>query len=76
MRTFAEQIAGLTRRRARRSEPLRAMLTSVGLTLAGRAGVRLAAKVGFGPAVDEVPVVGPQVIAGDGHVHRCGDVRR
>ncbi len=47
MRTFAEQIAGLTRRRARRSEPLRAMLTSVGLALAGRAGVRLAARVGI-----------------------------
>ncbi len=46
-RTFAEQIAGLTRRRARRSEPLRRMLTSIGLALAGRAGVRLAAKVGI-----------------------------
>jgi transposase len=46
MRTFAEQVAGLTRRRARRSEPLRAMLTSIGMALAGRAGVRLAAKVG------------------------------
>lgn len=29
------------------SEPLRAMLTSIGLALAGRAGVRLAAKVGI-----------------------------
>lgn len=47
MRTFAEQVAGLNRRRARRSEPLRAMLTSIGLALAGRAGVRLAAKVGI-----------------------------
>jgi hypothetical protein len=28
MRTFAEQVAGLTRRRARRSKPLRAMLIS------------------------------------------------
>jgi transposase len=46
IRTFVEQVAGLTRRRARRSEPLRAMLTSIGLALAGRAGVRLAAKVG------------------------------
>jgi hypothetical protein len=43
-RTFVEQVAGLTRRRARRSEPLRSMLTSIGLALAGRAGVRLAAK--------------------------------
>jgi transposase len=47
MRTFAEQVAGLTSRRARRSEPLRMMLTSIGLALAGRAGVRLAAKVGI-----------------------------
>jgi transposase len=46
MRTFVEQVTGLTRRRARRSEPLRTMLTSIGLALAGRAGVRLAAKVG------------------------------
>jgi transposase len=46
-RTFAEQINGLTRRRARRSEPLRVMLTSIGLAVAGRAGVRLATKVGI-----------------------------
>lgn len=47
MRTFAEQVTGLTHRRARRSEPLRTMLTSIGLALAGRAGVRLAAKAGI-----------------------------
>ncbi|GAB1641347.1 hypothetical protein KRMM14A1259_17700 [Krasilnikovia sp. MM14-A1259] len=47
MRTFAEQVTGLTRRRARRSEPLRTMLTSIGLALAGRAAARLAAKVGI-----------------------------
>jgi hypothetical protein len=46
-RTFVEQIAGLTRRRARSSEPLRTTLTSIGLALAGRAGVRLATKVGI-----------------------------
>jgi zinc-finger of transposase IS204/IS1001/IS1096/IS1165 len=39
-RTFAEQVAALTRRRARRSEPLRAMLTSIGLALTGRAVAR------------------------------------
>jgi hypothetical protein len=51
MRPFAEQLARLTRRGSRvagRSEPLRAMLTSIGMALAGRAGVRLAAKVGSG----------------------------
>jgi transposase len=46
-KTFAEQVDGLTRRRSRRSEPLRATLTSIGLALAGRAGVRLAAKIGI-----------------------------
>jgi hypothetical protein len=51
MRTFAEQVAGLTRRRARRSEPLRTMLTSIGIALADRAGVRLAAKAGIRTAV-------------------------
>ncbi|MBB2940475.1 transposase [Actinoplanes lutulentus] len=46
-RTFVEQVDGLTRRRARRSEPLREMLTSIGLALAGRAGTRLASKIGI-----------------------------
>ncbi|MEV6600037.1 transposase family protein [Actinoplanes sp. NPDC051346] len=36
-KTFAEQVEGLTRRRTRRSEPLRMTLTSIGLALAGRA---------------------------------------
>ncbi|WP_433788594.1 hypothetical protein [Actinoplanes sp. CA-252034] len=36
LRTFVEQVSGPTRRRARRSEPLRAMLTSIGRALAGR----------------------------------------
>ena len=77
-RTFAEQVAGLTRRRARRSEPLRTMLTSIGLALASRAGVRLAAKVGIrtsrnsllrlvravpDPAVGSVRVLGVDDIA-------------
>lgn len=46
-RTFVEQVNGLTRRRSRRSEPLRETLTSIGLALAGRAGARLAAKFGM-----------------------------
>jgi transposase len=41
--TFAEQVGGLTSRRARRTPPLARMLTGIGLALAGRAGVRLAA---------------------------------
>ncbi|MEJ3750837.1 hypothetical protein WEI85_47400 [Actinomycetes bacterium KLBMP 9797] len=45
VRTFVEQIPGLTIRRRRRSQPLQGLLHSVGAALAGRAGVRLAAKL-------------------------------
>ena len=41
-RTFAEQVAGLTSRRARRTPPLAGALTGIALALAGRAGSRLA----------------------------------
>jgi transposase len=41
--TFAEQIDGLTTRRARRTPPLARTLTAIALALAGRAGARLAA---------------------------------
>ncbi len=40
--TFAEQVEGLTSRRARRTPPLARMLTMIALALAGRAGARLA----------------------------------
>lgn len=46
-RTFAEQIPGLTARYARRSPLLRRMLESIGLALAGRAGARLAGRLGL-----------------------------
>jgi transposase len=39
--TFAEQVDGLTWRRARRTPPLARMLTGIALALAGRAGARL-----------------------------------
>jgi Transposase len=39
--TFAEQVPGLTSRRARRTRPLARMLTGIALALAGRAGARL-----------------------------------
>jgi transposase len=45
--TFAEQIDGLTRRRARRTPPLARVLTGIALALAGRAGARLAALLGL-----------------------------
>src|SRR6478735_8363668 len=40
--TFVEQIPGLTRRHAQRTDRLRSALAEVGLALAGRAGARLA----------------------------------
>ena len=40
--TFAEQVDGLTSRRARRTPPLAQTLTAIALALAGRAGARLA----------------------------------
>jgi transposase len=46
VRRFAEQVEGLTARHARRSGGLREVLESIGLALAGRAGVRLAARLG------------------------------
>jgi transposase len=42
-KTFAEQVDGLTSRRARRTPPLARALTGIALALAGRAGARLAA---------------------------------
>jgi len=46
--TFVEQVPGLTERHARRSVGLQAALVAVALALAGRAGSRLAAKLGMG----------------------------
>jgi transposase len=46
-KTFAEQVGGLTSRHARRTPPLARALTGIGLALAGRAGVRLAALLGL-----------------------------
>jgi transposase len=47
VRTFAEQVAGLTARYARCTVLLRSMLESIGLALAGRAGTRLATALGL-----------------------------
>jgi hypothetical protein len=44
--TFAEQVAGLTSPHSRFTPLLRGLLTQIGLALAGRAGVRLAAAAG------------------------------
>lgn len=45
--TFAEQVPALTTPHSRYTPVLRGMLTSIGLALAGRAGVRLAAALGM-----------------------------
>jgi transposase len=45
--TFAMQAVGLTSRYCRRSVPLTGMLAGFGLELAGRAGARLAARLGI-----------------------------
>jgi len=42
-----EQVDGLTRRRLRSTDGLRQSFTQIGLALAGRAGVRLAAVLGM-----------------------------
>jgi transposase len=44
---FAEQVEGLTTRYGRRTVPLAEMVTAIGLALAGRAGSRLAARLGL-----------------------------
>ncbi|MEU8820450.1 ISL3 family transposase [Actinoplanes sp. NPDC048796] len=46
VRTFVEQVNGLTRRRVRSTDGLLRMLTAIALALAGRAGTRLAAVLG------------------------------
>ena len=46
--TFVEQVPGLTEPHTRRSSCLRAALVAVGLALAGRAGSRLAFRLGMG----------------------------
>lgn len=45
--TFVEQVAGLTSPHSRFTPLLRGLLTQIGLALAGRAGVRLAAAAGL-----------------------------
>lgn len=47
VRTFAEQVDGLSTRYARRTVPLRRSLENIALALAGRAGARLADRLGL-----------------------------
>jgi hypothetical protein len=47
VKTFVEQVPGLTSRHARRTPPLIEALTRIGLALAGRAGARLSEGLGM-----------------------------
>ncbi|WP_429455334.1 ISL3 family transposase [Nocardia sp. GP40] len=51
-RTFAELVDGLTTKRSRRTNQLTSMLTAIGLALAGRAGARLARRLGLSASRD------------------------
>lgn len=50
VQTFAEQVDGLTAKHARRTALCRKVLEHIGLAMAGRAGSRLAARLGSLPA--------------------------
>lgn len=85
VRTFAEQVEGLTTAYARRTPLLQGMLQAAGLALAGRAGARLAGAFGLpasrntmlrlvralpDPQVSGIPVVGVDDFAlRGGHVY-------
>jgi transposase len=72
-KTFAEQVDGLTAKWSRRTSQLTSMLTTIGLALAGRAGARLARRLGLSASRDTLlrlvrglpdPPVGPVAVLG------------
>jgi len=83
-RTFAEQVPGLTTPRARRTGLLKTTLEAIGLALAGRAGARLADKLGMAVSRDSMlrlvralpdpPLGTPQVLGVDDFALRRGHV--
>jgi DNA-binding NarL/FixJ family response regulator len=82
--TFAEQVPGLTSPRARRTGLLTVMLEAIGLALAGRAGSRLADKLGMVISRDSMlrlvralpdsPIGTPQILGVDDFALRRGHV--
>ncbi|WP_309236585.1 ISL3 family transposase [Streptomyces sp. CAI 127] len=83
-KTFVEQVPGLTRRHAQRTDRLRSALAEVGLALAGRAGARLADVFGISVSrstvlrlVDAMPdpqPPSPRVVGIDEYAMRKGRV--
>ena len=83
-KTFAEQVPGLTTPRARRTGLLRTALAAIGLALAGRAGARLAERLGMPVSRDSLlrlvralpdPAIGtPDMLGVDDFALRRGHV--
>ncbi|MEU1566825.1 MULTISPECIES: ISL3 family transposase [Streptomyces] len=83
-KTFAEQVAGLTRRFGRRTERLRSALVSVGLALAGRAGARMTDVFGSPvsrntllrliTSLPDPPIATPRVVGVDEYAQRKGRI--
>src|SRR6266498_114701 len=86
-RTFTEQLPGLTSRYARRTVLLRRLLEQVALALAGRAGERLAGRLGLpasrdtllrllralpDPKIDQVTVLGVDLSRPGGYPDALG----
>jgi transposase len=82
--TFAEQLTGLTSRCARRTVLLRGVLEAIGVALAGRAGARMAGRLGVAVgrstllrlvrALPEPNVTGVEVLGVDDFAFRRGRV--
>ena len=83
-RTFAEQVRGLTTPRGRRTGLLKTTLEAIALALAGRAGARLADKLGIAVSRDSMlrlvralpdpPIGTPDIVGVDDFALRRGHV--